>query len=241
MSNFISHARTSILIFRNGLRRAFRDRVLPTLVRMRLHRIAEIFARGRVLNVYFHGVTDSPPNHTHMETEKFVQFLLYLKDTYEIIPLDRCSEHRGRAITVSFDDGYRNLMDVALPLCNSLKIPVTVFASPGLPDTSFPFMFKRLKYVTTGSHTEYHEDLTAIPLDKAQAAIVDSRYLGDTFCFPYARYTPELARIASEHYRMVFGNHPNGCGVIPRYCLSNTVPLHVLKAQVSYAFVKYSI
>ncbi len=108
-----------------------------------------------------------------------------------VAPLDRIlSGSAGVALT--FDDGYRNFADVALPVLMEFKLPATVFvvsglcggesaweSAPGIP--RLPLMdwntLRELpaELISLGSHSVSHRDLTRIPDDGMASELRDSR------------------------------------------------------------------
>lgn len=65
------------------------------------------------------------------------QLTLFARET-DVIPADAIPEAvgagRGRRIAITFDDGYRDNHDVALPLLRALGLPATFFVTTGFVD-----------------------------------------------------------------------------------------------------------
>jgi peptidoglycan/xylan/chitin deacetylase (PgdA/CDA1 family) len=64
-----------------------------------------------------------------MSTAEFEAHLGFLAKTRTIVPFSRLDEHRGdpRAIALTFDDGYKSIRNVALPILERLGIPFKAY------------------------------------------------------------------------------------------------------------------
>jgi peptidoglycan/xylan/chitin deacetylase (PgdA/CDA1 family) len=95
---------------------------------------------------------------------------------------------RESRIAVTFDDGYRGVLDSAAPVLTEHRIPFTVFVWTGAvrtrrPEFLTPEDLRRLQSmpgVVIGSHTVNHIRLTELPLTALRAELADSKaYLED--------------------------------------------------------------
>ena len=123
-----------------------------------------------------------------------------------------------RAFVVSFDDGWLDQIDGALPVLEALRIPSIFFVLPGfdrhgqghmpLPD----IQAVRAAGATVGSHTLNHADLPVLyraNLGAAQAEVVESREQleaevdgVDYFAYPLGRFDPDVKTlVAAAGYR----------------------------------------
>ena len=131
------------------------------------------------------------------------------------------------AVALTFDDGFVNFGDVAWPLLERAKLPVTLFVAsrrvgannawagadvPGIP--TLPLLdweaLKRLagRGLTLGSHSRTHARLTQ--LDDAQLADELAGSADDIeraiglrprqFCYPYGACDPRVAEATRAHY-----------------------------------------
>ena len=122
------------------------------------------------------------------------------------------------AFVVSFDDGWLDQLDGALPVLQALRIPAVFFVLPGFARygqghmTVADIQAVRVAGVTVGSHTINHADLPPLyraNLGAAQAEVVESRqWLEDDvdgvdyFAYPLGRFDPEVkALVAAAEYR----------------------------------------
>lgn len=100
-------------------------------------RVLRATSRKRLLNVMYHGVVNNDStwfSPRHITATGFRDHLEYLTKTFRIISLEEAFTLRatGRlldkhTITISFDDGYLNNLEVALPIIESYRVPVTFF------------------------------------------------------------------------------------------------------------------
>ena len=134
--------------------------------------------------------------------------------------------HGPPLVALTFDDGFRNLHDYALPVLQRYGFPATVFLVtdycgrtnfwPGQPTTipRAPLLrwtevkMMRDSGVTFGSHTRTHARLTSLKPCQVEAELVMSKQriedtLGeavDTFAYPYGVYDGEVRRLVATHF-----------------------------------------
>lgn len=91
----------------------------------------------RLLNVMYHGVVRKDStwfSPRHVTEEAFRQQLAYLKRNFNVVSIAEAFQMRterqrlkGHTVTISFDDGYLNNLEVALPIIEEFALPVTIF------------------------------------------------------------------------------------------------------------------
>lgn len=143
-------------------RRTRWERLLPTLwagflVRSGLLFLFRLFQRPRLLVLAYHRVTP-PEKASHWEmpqryvsTETFAKQLRALRPFYRFVSLEEFQEivtgkkrvHRHVAL-VTFDDGYRDNYEHALPILRNLRVPAAFFISLGFVGDRRSFWFDRL-------------------------------------------------------------------------------------------------
>ncbi|MEZ0326363.1 MAG: polysaccharide deacetylase family protein [Fimbriimonas sp.] len=151
---------------------------------------------------------------------------------YQAVPLrdlyDSDKTLPSKAVVVTFDDGYKNFSDNALPALISHSFASTVFLvanligksnewDQGRGDVKEPLMgLQEIEMAADngteiGSHTLDHADLTAVDTAEAWRQIAESKavlekVLGTevgSFCYPYGRKTPEVqAMVRKAGYRL---------------------------------------
>ena len=129
-----------------------RQAIFSTSGALGIHRLFAFLHRNQPIVLTFHGVTAKPPgnicNHEgmHLELPLFVRLMEHLAARYQMVPLARVVEWLGgrsappeRAVVVTFDDGFRNILTTAAPVLQRLHIPATLFVA-----TDFVFEGKML-------------------------------------------------------------------------------------------------
>lgn len=161
--------------------------------------------------------------------------------------LEGANLDESKRVALTFDDGYANFADAAMPLLLEQKVPATVFIVSNLIgatnewDASKGDVRETLmtavqikdafsKGMTIGSHSTRHQHLTTLSDGDAKAAIVQSKLqleslIGsrvDYFCYPYGEENESVRRMVGEAgYRAAVATRkrPNVPGV-DRYALS---------------------
>jgi peptidoglycan/xylan/chitin deacetylase (PgdA/CDA1 family) len=107
-----------------------------------LHHLARRLQRRQLLVVCYHGVVATPlPRHVpswhHVPLPAFERQLRYLRAHYDVVPLDEALDLLAAGAidrptaAITFDDGYRNNREVALPVLRRLGLPATIFLITG--------------------------------------------------------------------------------------------------------------
>ena len=130
-------------------------------------------------------------------------------------------EAKGKVVGITFDDGYRNNLEHALPVLQRNGFTATCYAvsapregrntwdeSIGVPQKPLFTPADMRAWVNAGmdlgAHTRHHTDLTQLEPEQARDEIAGCKHeLQDItgkevrhFCYPYGRYT-------AEHVQMV--------------------------------------
>ena len=123
-------------------------------------RVLEARARrtGRAVILCYHGVRPRPggafdPNATmHVTPQLFAAHLAYLTGACDVLPLDAVAGRRaapqpnGRiAVAITFDDGYRDNLEFALPLLRAYGCPATIFLPTSFIGTGRPFWWEQIE------------------------------------------------------------------------------------------------
>jgi len=113
--------------------------VFPTLVNLGIEKIVRQLSSNSVLNIMYHGVvpqTNPSFSPRHISSEQFEKHLKYFIKDFEILSLPEAFEQyrnsiktKRKALTISFDDGYKNNLIYALPLLEKYNIKTTFFIS----------------------------------------------------------------------------------------------------------------
>lgn len=89
-------------------------------------------SRNRVLTLYYHRVNslENDYNLLCVSPMRFRQQMLYLKNKYQIVRFeDDWDALDSDAVVITFDDGYRDNLQYALPVLEELQLPATIFVS----------------------------------------------------------------------------------------------------------------
>jgi peptidoglycan/xylan/chitin deacetylase (PgdA/CDA1 family) len=141
---------------------------LPRIVyeapaRLGLSRLWRRVSRSAVAVLLLHGVlpdADSSPFNSSgkfISPEKLRTFLERISRLHRIVPADQAVQSlaSGRslasAMVVTFDDGYANNYEHALPVLGSMGLPFTVFVTTGLVGTDTVLWNDRLEFAVSST------------------------------------------------------------------------------------------
>jgi peptidoglycan/xylan/chitin deacetylase (PgdA/CDA1 family) len=164
----------------------------------------------------YHG---TPAETSHLWWHDFRgQMSLLAELGYEVVTLADVVDHVTRgtprdrpAVAITFDDGWRDILDVALPELAARGWPATIFIPSSFLDRR-PFVTRvELRDVVgmgfdIGNHTHTHPDVATI---SAAALREELRRCSDVlgeitgqvprfFCYPYGRYDPESRDVVAQ-------------------------------------------
>lgn len=119
------------------IRSLSRNILFPWALRAGADRLLRQYGGRRLLNVMYHGVVRNDStwfSPRHLTEKAFDEHLAYLCKHFDVITVAEAFTMRaeGRVpkrhtITLSFDDGYANNVEVALPIIEKYRVPVTFF------------------------------------------------------------------------------------------------------------------
>lgn len=177
-----------------------------------------------VLN--YHGVDHNPKNSLIIEPDKFAQQMNYLKE-HQFTPLtldDFFLVLEGRQpsppkpILITFDDGYANNYEHAMPILKKHRFPATLFMSPGAVGQDGYLNWNQTKQMHEAGwdvqpHGMTHPHLPKLSAEQQEGEIVKSRKLieeqlgtkADVFCYPYGEFNKHTLTILKENgFRYAF-------------------------------------
>lgn len=104
----------------------------------------------------YHRVSDAArdPFWLCASPENFEQHLEAMTEVAEVVRLASIFG-RGRSLAITFDDGYRDNLDVAYPLLAKAGLPATVFVSSDVMSSTAAFWWDRLERMVLGSHSPH--------------------------------------------------------------------------------------
>lgn len=90
--------------------------------------------KNKVLTLYYHRVNslEHDCNLLCVSPIKFRQQMMYLKKNYQIVRFEEdWTTLDSDAVVVTFDDGYLDNLEYAVPVLEELEVPATIFVSTG--------------------------------------------------------------------------------------------------------------
>jgi len=174
--------------------------------------------------IAYHSVSDDLNDFWSTSPDQFRDDMAYLRDKgYECMSLMQyyAGVFDDKSIVLTFDDGYANFIDNALPILNNYGFSATVFIVVGKMGMDsdwrsdklrIPLMdWQDVEYVHAngfeiGSHTMTHPYLTRINQAEAWTEIHDSKTMIEerigcavkSFAYPYCSYNLSVVGVAGS-------------------------------------------
>lgn len=145
-------------------------------------------------------------------------FEYYAENFHSVLPTDGLSDDKPN-VCITFDDGYKDFGDVALPLLKEFDLKVILAISPRLTEEnkngeylsykelSTLLEYKNLEIASHGmSHTPILEsEHAALEAKESKRAIVDNLAVNPRcFVYPYGKFTVEAHREIKKEFDFVF-------------------------------------
>jgi peptidoglycan/xylan/chitin deacetylase (PgdA/CDA1 family) len=169
-----------------------------------------------------------------------------------VVPLSSVQQHPG-SVALTFDDGYRNFFEHALPVLVEYQFPATVFVVTGYcglhngwrSRQRYPSRLELMGWrelreaarlgVALGAHTVHHPDLSTLSegevvreLSDCRASLEDQTgHVVETFAYPYGAWSPTIRFAVSRQFRL-------GCGTALRFVDSRSDPFVLPRVDASY-------
>lgn len=192
------------------------------------------------------GAVISLPPHTFREQMEI------LRNSRRVVPLDQLGHNPG-AVAITFDDGYRNFHQHALPVLAELQFAAAVFVTTGhigreanwegqIPAArAFPLMTRAelqeaSEYgVRLGAHGVSHRDLTRLPDRQVIAEMEASRDALTTpsgeapkwFAYPFGACGERVRALAASRFELA-------CGTQFRYTGPDADPFDLPRLDIYY-------
>jgi peptidoglycan/xylan/chitin deacetylase (PgdA/CDA1 family) len=154
------------------------------------------------------------PSAIDISPELFARQLRWLARWRQVVPLSETVRGgRGwRRTAITFDDGFRDNLTVALPLLEQYDLPMTLFVSAGYVDQAGYLTeadlreLARHKLVTIGAHGFWHRHFNRLAVKEARTELIESReFLEDVtgqrvdlLAWPFGECNEELEVLAAE-------------------------------------------
>jgi peptidoglycan/xylan/chitin deacetylase (PgdA/CDA1 family) len=155
------------------------------------------------------------PSDIDISPEKFESHLRWLaRRADRVVPLHDLidlSEKKG-FYAITFDDGFRDNLTVALPLLEKYDLPMTLFAVAGFIGQENYLSARELKtlarhpLVTIGSHGLNHKHFSKLSPEEAIFELTESKRILeeitrkeiDLLAYPYGDCSPSTERLSEE-------------------------------------------
>jgi len=146
-----------------------------------------------------------------------------------VVPLDQAL-HRPGSIAITFDDGFCNLLDHAVPVLERLRLPATIFVVsefcgrnnnwpsqlhgvPDLPLLSWDNLSALPPLISLGAHTMTHPDLRRLSAEECERELrvcqgQIEQHLGrpvQCLAYPYGASSPQVRSLADRHFELAVG------------------------------------
>ncbi|OXM86705.1 polysaccharide deacetylase [Paenibacillus rigui] len=177
-----------------------------------------------VLN--YHSITTDPGNPATITPEKFAEQMHYLKEHgYTTLSLQQFTDvlegkqpTPAKPVLLTFDDGYADNYEHALPLFKELDFHAVLFISPDTVEDGYFLNWEQIKEMHQAGWDIQPHGMTHPHLPRLKAAdqayqIVEARkqieeQLGtaaDIYCYPYGEWNAATLRVLREHqFRYAF-------------------------------------
>ncbi|MFV1965964.1 MAG: polysaccharide deacetylase family protein [Pirellulaceae bacterium] len=224
--------------------------------------------RAPVMILFYHRIADHTPNDWTLPFARFSVQITWLKEHYDIVSLQEaqrrisCGVNHRPAVSITFDDGYAENCERALPLLIREKLPFTYFVStdhvlhgrpfpqdvargqPLAPNTLDEIKDLAQTGAEIGAHTRTHADLGRIHdpqrlVDEIVGCRDDLCHVLNQpvryFAFPYGRHenlTDEAFRLAKE------AGYHGACSAYGGYNFPGDDAFHLQRIHADPEFVR---
>ncbi len=145
--------------------------------------------------------------------ERFEQQLQWLSRWRRVVSLEETlGTTRQRSVAITFDDGYRDNLIVALPLLEKFQLPMTLFVAAGFIGREGYLSQEDLReisahpLVTIGAHGFWHRHFNQLTTSEARFELIQSRRrlseltgkTVDLLAWPYGECNLELEQLSEE-------------------------------------------
>jgi len=156
-----------------------------------------IYSTSKKIILCYHSIGYSGWRYS-TDTHDFLKQVNFLQKHYTVLSLPNLLNNPGGAVTITFDDGYRDVVDNAMPILDGLHIPATMFALGDEENSNRDELDNRLPLLTKkdllslkekgweiGSHTLTHSHLQKVSDEQLTNEISFSKkVLEDALGFP---------------------------------------------------------
>ena len=152
---------------------------------------------------------------------EFEQRIIYLKKHYNFIRLEDYitaledgSTIEENAVVLTFDDGFKDVINSAYPLLKKYNVPFSIFVTTGMVGHDKSVLthddvnvLAKDSRITWGAHTVTHRWLNNMSLDEAESDIVNSKneveeltgVKANIFCYPDGKFNDDIVLLLRKH------------------------------------------
>ncbi len=146
--------------------------------------------------------------------ERFERQLQWISRWRKVVRLPETlrSPESNRLVAITFDDGFRDNLTVALPILEKFNLPMTLFVTAGFVGTAGYLAKEELReisahpLVTIGAHGLHHRHFTKLSVAEARHELVESRRLlesitakcVDLMAWPYGECDERMELLSEE-------------------------------------------
>lgn len=157
---------------------------------------------------------DCEPCDELISPQRFAQQLRWLARTRTVAPLKQTltTDEKERLVAITFDDGFRDNLTIALPILERFGLPLTLFVVAGFVDREQYLSKEELRemarhpLVTIGSHGLWHRHFNQLSYEEARFELLESRRLieeiidepVDLLAWPFGECNARLERLSAE-------------------------------------------
>jgi len=153
------------------------------------------------------------PGDIDISEEKFFRQLQWLSRWRQVVRLEETLRSASKRLTaITFDDGYRDNLTVALPLLEKFALPMTLFVTAGFvgrPGYLAPDELREMSkhpLITIGAHGLWHRHFTQLGVAEARYELIESRRLlesiigsnVDLMAWPYGECNAALEELSRQ-------------------------------------------
>jgi peptidoglycan/xylan/chitin deacetylase (PgdA/CDA1 family) len=162
----------------------------------------------------YHTISDRAealPGDIDISPQRFAQQLRWLSRRNDVVRLEQTlAPSNRRQVAITFDDGFRDNLTVALPLLEKFQLPITLFVTAGFVGRDEYLSRDELQeiarhpLVTIGAHGLWHRHFTQLSVDDARFELVESRRLlesmtgraVDLMAWPFGECNSQLEKLS---------------------------------------------
>jgi len=218
--------------------------------------------------LFYHRVADTYPNGWTMSTKTFARQLRYLQESFEIVDLAEAQQRIGSGtnkrptVAITFDDGYSENMEFAVPLLVKERVPFTYFVStnhvfgnkpfPHDADAGRPLAPNNVSQlremaaagVEIGAHNRNHIHLGVVSPDVIEDEIVGSKHDLEHalereiryFAFPYG----QPSDLSATAFEIAYAAGYQGvCSAFGGYNFPGDDPFHLRRIHADCEMVRF--